>query len=179
MTTTYKFKAGFTKGGTATSPGSAVTVDVMDVAGGSLVVTAGTPTAGTAAIPGFYSYSYTGTASMDFVAVFKTDDATLDQMHLHSYTPDVQTTNLDAKISSVGGGAGTSTLDYTLYDSGGTVVAGATVYLYSDSGRTALVTTKTTSAFGIASFTNLAAGTYYLTSVLSGYDDMNDTEVVA
>lgn len=85
-------------------------------------------------------------------------------------------TTIPALLGSLGGAL---TLTYTVYKSGGGVLEGATVKLYSDSARTTLVNTKISDVLGQVVFTNLVAGTYYLTTTVSGYEDMLDSEVVA
>ena len=77
------------------------------------------------------------------------------------------------------GNGGTLTLTYTVNKSGGGVLEGATVKLYSDSTRETLVNAKITDVLGQVTFTNLVAGTYYLTTTMSGYTDMLDSEVVS
>ena len=103
MTYDYKFKAAYTVSGVATSPGSAVTVDIMDVGGGSLLVTGTAASPGTSAIPGFYHCTYAGSPALDLVAVFKTDGTAVDQKHLFSYPhlAYIVDTNLDAAITTL------------------------------------------------------------------------------
>jgi hypothetical protein len=167
MSYTYKFKAGYTRGGTVTTPSAAPTIDIIDVVAGTLVVNAGTPTAGTA-IPGFYSYNYSGTANMDFVAVFKTIDATTDQMHLFSMPHTVEVI-----------AAGAISWIYNLKDNNGANVADASIWVTSDIAGTNVLASGITDASGNVTFL-LDAGTVYVWGQKSGYNFTNpDTEVVS
>jgi hypothetical protein len=81
MTTDYKFKAGYTKLGVATAPSPAPTVNIVNVATDALVVTAGVTTA-SAAMPGVYTYTYSGAAMLNLIALFHTTDATVDEQDI-------------------------------------------------------------------------------------------------
>ena len=86
---------------------------------------------------------------------------------------------LMAAIAAVdNGNGGALSLVYTV-DVAGVPKEGATVKLFSDSGRTSLVNAKVSNVLGVCTFTNLVAGTYYLTVQMSGYEDLFDSEVVA
>lgn len=80
-----------------------------------------------------------------------------------------------------GGNGGALTLTYTLTSSvDSTPIEGALVELYAESGMVTLIDSKTTNVFGIVTFSNLVAGTYYLRRVKSGWSFTNpDSEVVA
>jgi hypothetical protein len=183
MTTDYKFRVGYTKGGTATLPANAPTIDIMDCANGSLVVTAGTPTAGTG-IPGSYLHTYAGAAGMDLLAVVKTADTTMDQVNLYSYPVIVE---IDTKLSAVhgsgawgGGNGGALSLVYTVSNSLGGVVEGATVDLYANIGMTGNpIDRQVSDVSGVCTFAGLVAGTYYLRAYKDGFGTMTDTEVVS
>ncbi len=79
------------------------------------------------------------------------------------------------------GNAGALTLTYTLTSSvDGTPIADATVELYTEIGMSNLIDSQTTNAFGVATFSNLVAGTYYLKRIKSGWTFTNpDSEAVA
>jgi len=181
MTTAYKFKATFTKAGVATTPSSAATIKVVDSAD-NILVAAATATTALTNLAGCYIYSYSGADGLDLIGRFTTTDTTMDQIDLDSYTAleihdilmDTGTT-IPALLGSLGGAL---SLIYTVYVAG-VVKEGATVKLYSDSGRTSLITTKVSNVLGVCTFSNLVAGTYYLTVQMSGYEDLLDSEVVA
>lgn len=80
MTTTYLFKAGYTKNGIAAAPSSAPTITITD--GTSTLVTAAATTSTT--LTGEYRYSYSGAAGLDLTGFFHTTDATVDQQDLYS-----------------------------------------------------------------------------------------------
>jgi hypothetical protein len=168
---TYNFYGYFVSSKVGTAGLSDVTVDVYsNNSGTSLLISAGTATA---IGGGLYKYSYVNGTVSDYLAVFKTSDSGVDQQQIPALVPQ-QLAYIDTYVS--GGNAGTATLTYTVYKSGG--LEGATVKLYSDSGRTTLVNSKTSDVLGQVTFTNLVAGTYYLTTTMTGYEDMTDTEVV-
>lgn len=196
MTTSYKFRFGFTKGGTATLPANAPTIDIMDCDTGALLITAGSLTAGTG-IPGSYMYTLgTGTGGLDLMGIAKTVDATMDQMHLYSYPliaqiwDEVQSATAHDVANSAGrllrefaaaGTSGTKTLAYTLTDSVTALpIAGATIDLFTMAAMTGTpVDSQVTDVFGIVNFVNLVAGTYYLRITKAGYATGTDTEVVS
>lgn len=75
---------------------------------------------------------------------------------------------------------GSSTLTYTLTNADtGAPEADATVELYATAGRTDILASQITNAFGVATFTGLVPGTYYLTVLKTGYEPSYDSEVVA
>lgn len=78
-----------------------------------------------------------------------------------------------------GGNGGALTLTYTVSSSAGGVVAGAIVELYAEVGMTTLIDSQVTNVLGVATFSNLVAGTYYLKIIRSGYTTATDSEVVA
>jgi hypothetical protein len=87
-----------------------------------------------------------------------------------------------AGVWGPGSGAGDKTLTYTVTSSvDATPIEGVVVELYNNIGMTATPTqTQTTNVFGVATFTNLIAGTYYLKRIKSGWSFTNpDTEVVS
>ena len=94
----YFFAAMFKKSKVGTAPANAPTVDVIDVATNTLVVSGGTP--GTLSnMAGVYTYTYSGVAG-NYIAMFKTADTTVDSQHVPSYTPQVITDYVDVAISS-------------------------------------------------------------------------------
>ena len=171
MTYPYKFKAGYTTGGTATTPSVAPTVKVFDVAGGSLLITAGTATAAGTAIPGLYFYTYNGTAGLDLVALFTTTDTTVDQVDLHSYVPDVI-----LELETLGAGS----VSWTVTVNDGTdPLDGVEVWVTTDLAGANVVASGETDALGQVTFL-LDAGTYYCWKTLAGYNFANpETMVVA
>jgi len=77
------------------------------------------------------------------------------------------------------GSGGTLSLVYTVYDNVGGLVAGATVELYATAGMTSIIDSETSDVFGVVTFTNLVAGTYYLKIIKSGYQTVTDSEAVS
>lgn len=81
-----------------------------------------------------------------------------------------------------GSGAGDKTLTYTVTSSvDATPIENVVVELYNNIGMTGTPTqTQTTNAFGVATFINLIAGTYYLKRIKSGWSFTNpDTEAAS
>ena len=114
------------------------------------------------------------TTTTDIITEIWGENYTLDTVWT-----DAKAAYLDAAISSVdNGNGGALSLVYTV-DVAGVPKEGATVKLFSDSGRTSLVNAKVSNVLGVCTFTNLVAGTYYLTVQMSGYEDLFDSEVVA
>ena len=114
------------------------------------------------------------TTTTDIITEIWEENYTLDTVWT-----DAKAAYLDAAISSVdNGNGGALSLVYTV-DVAGVPKEGATVKLFSDSGRTSLVNAKVSNVLGVCTFTNLVAGTYYLTVQMSGYEDLFDSEVVA
>ena len=99
MTTTYKFKAGYTKLGIATAPSVAPVCTVVD--SNNNVLASAQATTALSNLTGVYLYSYTGAVGLDVVALFHTTDASMDQQDLFSYVPDILTTNIDGLISAI------------------------------------------------------------------------------
>lgn len=95
----YTFLGFFTKSKVGVAPANAPTVDVVNVGTNTLVISGGSPTAITA-LPGLYSYTYSGSTGLRLVAAFKTTDNTVDLQHVPSYTPTEITDNLDAAVST-------------------------------------------------------------------------------
>lgn len=84
-------------------------------------------------------------------------------------------------VAAASGNGGTLSLTYTLTSSvDATPIEGATVELYAESGMVNILDSQVTNAFGVATFSNLNAGTYYLKRIKSGWTFVNpDTESVA
>lgn len=99
MTTTYKFKAAYKKLGLGYVPIPAPTCTVVDSAD-NVLANAQAITA-LANLPGVCLYSYTGADGLDVIGLFHTDDTTVDEQDLHSYTPDILTTNLNAPVATI------------------------------------------------------------------------------
>ena len=90
------------------------------------------------------------------------------------------TANHGAGAWGVGIPGGTKTLTYTLTNSvTGLPVEGATVELYATAGMTTIIDSKVTDVFGVVTFSNLVAGTYYLKITKTGFTASTDTEVVS
>lgn len=89
-------------------------------------------------------------------------------------------TNLDAKVSSNGQGAGATEWTYTVTDSNsGLPIADVDVWVTSDAGGSNLLASGRTNTNGIVTF-YLDTGTVYVWSQKSGYNFTNpDTEVVS
>jgi hypothetical protein len=80
MTTTYLFKAGYTKAGIAAAPSSAPVITITD--GTNTLITAAATTS--TPLTGEYRYSYSGADDLDLTGFFHTTDATVDQQDLYS-----------------------------------------------------------------------------------------------
>lgn len=91
------------------------------------------------------------------------------------------TTSHGAGTWGGGGNGGALSLVYTLTETDAvTPIEGATVELYAEIGMVTIIDSKITNAFGVVTFANLVAGTYYLKRIRSGYSFTNpDTEIVA
>jgi len=178
---TYYLPSYFTASGLGAT-GLTVTVDVHRLSDNTEVVTAGVATE---IGDGGYFYSFTGQVD-NYFYVFKTVDANVDQLQIAGFTA-LQLMNIDAVLEDTGttipgllGSLGGSlSLTYTVNDSVGDPIEGALVKIYSDSDRNTLITSKVTNVLGQVTFTNLVAGTYYLKTQLTGFEDMLDSEVVA
>lgn len=108
MTYPYPFQAGYTKGGIATAPSPAPTINVLNIADGSLLVTGGAPTAH-AAMPGLNTFTYNGAPGLNLVGLFHTADTSVDQQDLSSYSPDylqIAATNIAAILADYARRAG-------------------------------------------------------------------------
>lgn len=81
MTTSYKYKFGYTKLGIATPPSVAPTINILNVDTDTLVVTGAAATA-SASMPGAFTYTYSGAAGLNLIAMSHTTDATVDQQDL-------------------------------------------------------------------------------------------------
>jgi hypothetical protein len=93
---------------------------------------------------------------------------------------DRTTDSLEALGDSIGGNGGALSLVYTLTDSvTGLPVSGATIELYPTNTYTGIIDSQVTSALGVATFSYLTAGTYYLRIIKPGYATTTDSEVVA
>ena len=103
MTTLYKFKASFTKGGVGTAPSPAPVATVLDTDANTKLVDAQASTA-KSNLPGYYEYEYSGADNLDLVCRFHTDDTTTDQQDLDSYVVD-KVYQADAKLDVIDGKA--------------------------------------------------------------------------
>jgi hypothetical protein len=167
----YKFRAGYTKLGTATAPSAAPTINILDATGGTLVLTAGTPTS-YAAMVGAYSYTYTGVSGMNLIGLFHTTDTSMDQQDLFC---------VDVEITATGGGtAGSGAVTWAVTVNDGTSpLDGVEVWVTTDSAGSNVVASGSTDALGLVTF-YLDAGTYYFWKQLSGYNFTNpESGVVA
>lgn len=159
MTTTYKFKAGYTKNGVAVAPSSAPTVTVVDSSNNIISNAVATTALGNLA--GAYLYSYSGADSLDLVALFHTTDTSVDTQDLFS-TPITST----AAIA-----AGSNSKTFTVTD-GVNPIEGVAVWVSTDSGGSNIVASGTTDTLGHVTFL-LDTGTYYFWKQLAGYTFTN------
>lgn len=160
MTTVYRFKAGYTKGGIAAAPSPAPTITVVDSAN-NIVVAALTAVTALGNLVGAYLYSYTGTDSLDLMALFHTTDATMDAQDLFS-TPVTST-------PAVSAGSISWPITITV---AGLPVDGVDVWISTDIGGSNVVASGFTNASGVVTFL-LDAGTYYAWKTLAGYNFTN------
>lgn len=104
MTTIYRFKIVSTKGGIATSASPLPTIDIINVAADSKLVTSASVITKTS-LAGYCEYNYTGADDLDLVGLFHTTDTSTDQQDLISYIPDIFYVNLDANVGSRASGS--------------------------------------------------------------------------
>lgn len=181
MTTTYKFKASYTKLGIGTTPANAPVCTIVDSSNNILVNAQAATALGN--LPGVYLYNYAGADDLDLVGVFHTDDATVDQQDLYSYTPDILTKNLDAKISSRAT-LGIGAIAYTpnrATDPEGDPLDGVDTWVNTNSTDPSvgvLARASTIDTGYIESPFMLDAGTYYVWRQLGGYTFSNPETVV-
>jgi hypothetical protein len=173
----YAFYVASKIGKTSLTP----TVDVYN-SGGTAVVTAGTATE---IGGGIYRYTHTSATAEDYIAIFKTTDATVDAQHIPSLVSQQQplldaaiTTRLAGTAYVTPTGAGTISWTYTLVDGSALPIPDADIWITSDIAGAVLLASSQTSASGEVTF-NLDAGTIYVWGQKSGYNFTNpDTEVV-
>ena len=160
MTTTYLFRAGYTKLGVAVAPSSAPTITVVDSANNLLESAQATTLLSN--LVGAYIYSYSGTDGLYLQALFHTTDATVDQQDLFSmpvnYAP------------STAVGSNSKTVKVT--DNSSNPLDGVLMWVTTDSGGTNKVASGFTDEFGNVTFT-LDTGTYYFWKQLAGYTFTN------
>lgn len=164
MATNYKFKVGYTKLGVATAPSVAPTINILNVATDALVVTGAAVTA-SAAMPGVYTYTYSGADGLDLIALFHTTDASMDQQDLFCIDIDKLVT------TSISLGSGASTWPITVND-GVNPIDGVDVWISTDIAGTNVIARGYTNALGIITF-YLDPGTYYAWKSLAGYTFTN------
>jgi len=176
MTTSYLFKATFTKSGAATAPSPAPTIAVVSSAD-AILVAALTATTALANLPGTYIYSYSGADGLDLIGRFTTTDATMDQTTLDSYTP-FELHEAITDIATVHGlGTGATAKTYTLTD-GSDPIENATVWVSTDAAGSNIVANGITNTSGEVTFYLDSGTTYYIWRQKSGYTFTNpDTEV--
>jgi len=174
----YKFKVVYKKLGIGTAPSSAPVCTVVD-SSDNVLINAQAAIALTN-LTGVYLYSYTGAAGLDLVGLFHTTDATMDYQDLYSYTSDLITTNVDAKISTRATlGVGAVEWIYNVKNNLGANLADVTVWVSDGIGGTNILASGLTDAYGNITF-YLDAGTVYVWCHKSGINFSNpDTEVVA
>jgi hypothetical protein len=188
MTTVYKFKTGFTKLGKVENPIYAPSIKVRDTDLDTLLVD-GDLVSVSNVISGACDYSYTGSDNLDLEGLFHTDDVTVDQQDLYSYTPkQITVTQIDTQLSSTHGsgswnsssqGSGSITYVYTVTDSVTSSPLGdVKVTVFTDLSLINEIASGSTNAFGIVTF-YLDPGTYYFVCKKSGFNFNNpDLEVV-
>lgn len=164
MATTYKFKVGYTKLGIATSPSVAPTINILNVDTDALVATAQPVTASTA-MPGVYTYTYSGAANLNLIALFHTTDASMDQQDLYAIDID------KVVLASVSLGNGSVSWSVTVND-GVNPLDGVDVWVTTDILGANVVARGSTNALGVVTFM-LDAGDYYFWKQLAGYNFTN------
>lgn len=164
MTTAYKFKAGYTKLGVATAPSAAPTINIINVATDALVATAQATTA-SANMPGVYTYTYSGAASLNLIALFHTTDTSVDQQDLFAI-------DIDSWVAaSVSLGSGAVSWEVTV-DDGTDPLDGVDVWVTTDLAGANVVARGQTDDLGAVTFL-LDAGDYYFWKQLAGYSFTN------
>lgn len=181
MTTTYKFKASYTKLGIGTAPSVAPVCTIVD-SGNNIIVNAAAVTQ-LSNLPGVCLYNYTGADGLDLIALFHTDDNTVDQQDLFSYTPDILTRNLNATVSSRAT-LGTGATPYTpnrAVDPGGDPLDGVDTWVNTDSADSTIgvLARASTNTLGLIDPPfMLDPGTYYVWRQLGAYSFSNPETVV-
>ena len=172
----YKFKVAYTTDGVGTAPSVAPVCTVVDA--NDNVLASAQATTALANMTGVYLYSYTGTAGLDLVALFHTTDTTVDSQDLYSYTSDLITTNIDAKISDTQTlGVGATAKTYTVTD-GVNPIADVDVWVTSDIAGAVVVASGKSDSSGEVVFYLDSGVTYYIWRQKDGYNFTNpDTEV--
>lgn len=167
MTTTYKFKAAYTKLGVGTAPSVAPVATIVNSAN-TVLVNAQATTA-LSNLPGVYLYSYSGTDGLDLIGLFHTDDATVDQQDVYSYTPDIL-----YHVQTLG--AGSVSTPITIND-GVNPLDGVDVWATTDISGSNVVARGSTDALGLVTFM-LDPGTYYIWKTLARYSFTNPSTLV-
>lgn len=85
MSYTYKFKTMFTKLGLATAPSVQPVCKIVDDENNVLVNSLSATTLSN--LVGVYTYEYTSPSLVDPIAIFHTEDATVDEQDKYDYTP--------------------------------------------------------------------------------------------
>jgi len=181
MTTTYKFKASYTKNGIGAAPSAATVCTVVDsddnVLADADVVTV------LSNLPGVCLYSYTGADGLDLIALFHTSDNTVDQQDLYSYTPDILTRYLNATVASRAT-LGTGAIPYTpdrAVDPDDNPLDGVDTWINTDGANSTIgvLARASTNSLGLINPPfMLDAGTYYVWRQLGGYSFSNPETVV-
>lgn len=164
MTTSYKFKVGYTKLGVATAPAVNPTINILNVDTDALLVTAGTVTASTN-MPGVKTYTYSGAAGLNLIGLFHTTDASMDQQDLFSIDIDA------VVVQSMSLGSGAVSWTVTVND-GANPLDGVEVWVTTDLAGANIVASGTTDALGVVTFL-LDAGSYYFFKQLAGFNFTN------
>lgn len=181
MTTEYKFKASFTKSGIGTAPAAAPLCTVVD-SNNNILANADVVTE-LSNLPGVCLYSYTGADGLDLIAMFHTDDNTVDQQDLFSYTPDILTRNLNATVSSRAT-LGTGAIPYTpnrAVDPEDNPLDGVDTWVNTNSSDSTVgvLARAYTNTLGLINPPfMLDAGTYYVWRQLGAYSFPNPETVV-
>lgn len=156
MTTTYKFKAAFTKLGVGFVPGAAPTVTVVDKNG--VVLANAVATTPRPNMTELFEYSYTGADNLDPVAKFATTDATVDRQHIYD----------DSYLNYAAAAAGAVAYAITINDSGGLPIDGVNVWISTDIAGVNVVFNGFTNALGLVT-PLLDAGNYFSWKQKAGY----------
>lgn len=181
MTTTYKFKVAYTSSGVGYAPTPAPTITIVDASNNVLVNAAATTALSN--MTGVYIYNYTGADELDLIGRFSTTDANVDDKQLFSYTPDIITTNLDAKISSRASsadilGPGAAEYEITINDDNGNPLDGVRVWITTDAAGNNVIFNGVTDTLGKVT-PMLDAGSYYAWKQLAGYTFTNPESFTA